>query len=372
MVAARIPAGTRAEARLPAPRFPPADVPWQLRFFSHRLSPTRAAASKRQHHLMMPRDRVSGAARRGVRPLHHVHARAVVLQEIEIRGGEAGQRMPQVAHRGYRLQKHLRQHHRRAHIQVDAAVVQSGTQRAKQAEIAMRGAADGGRVGRRVRVRRVRADGHVHRHRRARAGSAWSSRLRSAKRRSAINSSHASKRFAHAETFAVAARNGPVHLAAGLFGRRRSARRAARPPHPRWSGRPARFRNRGSPPRRSLRTPSRSRARIRSTSTGASPHLITWPPRPQMMARRRARACHDGVHHRAKRIAGQNARQRIEPSGQARPCRSTAARNPRPSPCRRAPAARPCASPSKSSGRLAYRLMPLVPLPSTLRSASAV
>ena len=74
--------------------------------------------------------RVAVAARAaGMRPFHHVDARPIMLQEIEVDGGEFGQRMPQIAHRRNGLQKNFRQHHGGAHIQIDAALVQIRSRR---------------------------------------------------------------------------------------------------------------------------------------------------------------------------------------------------------------------------------------------------
>src|SRR5271155_1588479 len=111
---------------------------------------------------MMTRERKTGAPRLGVGPLHHIYFGAVVLQEIQVDGGESGERMTQIAHGGDSLQKDFRQQYRGAHVQVDAALMESDQQRTQQAEIAMRSTADGGRIRRRMGVRRIRADGYMY------------------------------------------------------------------------------------------------------------------------------------------------------------------------------------------------------------------
>ena len=103
---------------------------------------------------MVSGNRISAAARACMRPLHYVHARPVMLQEIEIRGGEPGQRMTEIAHRGHCLQEHFGQQHRRPDIEIDAAIVQLGHARRQQPEVAMGGAADGRGVGGRMGVAR--------------------------------------------------------------------------------------------------------------------------------------------------------------------------------------------------------------------------
>jgi hypothetical protein len=59
-----------------------------------------------------------------MRTLHHVDARPVVLHEIQIHGGEVAQFVAQIAHARNGFQKHLRHHHGRPGIDVNAAIVQ--------------------------------------------------------------------------------------------------------------------------------------------------------------------------------------------------------------------------------------------------------
>src|ERR1035438_9974699 len=110
----------------------------------------------------MPRDGVAFAAGRGVRPFHHIDPRPVVLQEVEIHGGEFGQRMPQIAHRGDGLEEYLGQQYGGADVEINAALVEVRDQATEEAEVAMGGAADGSAVRRRVDVRGIGADGDVH------------------------------------------------------------------------------------------------------------------------------------------------------------------------------------------------------------------
>ena len=92
----------------------------------------------------MAGDRVAAPPSLACGRSHHIQLGPVVLQKIEIDGGEIGQRMAQIAHRGDGFQENFGQHHRRADVEIDAAIVEVRDQRAEQAEIAMRGGADGG------------------------------------------------------------------------------------------------------------------------------------------------------------------------------------------------------------------------------------
>ena len=122
---------------------------------------------QRNHDFMVTGQRIAAPAGLRVRALHHIHARTVVLQEIEIHGGEIAQLVAQIAHAGDGLQKNLRHHDRRARVDVNAAIVQRGDQTAEQTEIVMRRAAQRCRIRRRMRVRRIGSDGDVHGHRHA-------------------------------------------------------------------------------------------------------------------------------------------------------------------------------------------------------------
>ena len=94
--------------------------------------------------------------------LQHVLCRSVVLDEVEVGGGEVPQRAAQSAHRRSRLQENFRQDDGRAHVQIDTAFVHSFDQRAEQAEVAVRGGAQRSAVGAGVDVEDVRAQRQVH------------------------------------------------------------------------------------------------------------------------------------------------------------------------------------------------------------------
>ena len=66
----------------------------------------------------------------------------VVLQEIEIDGGEIRERIAEVADHRNSFQENFGQHDGRSDVEIDAAVVHVLHQRAEQAEIVVRGAAD--------------------------------------------------------------------------------------------------------------------------------------------------------------------------------------------------------------------------------------
>ncbi len=75
------------------------------------------------HDLVMAGDGIAVAAGAGVGPLDDVEFRAVVLQEIEIRGGEIRERISQIADHGNGLQEDFRQQDRGADIEINAAIV---------------------------------------------------------------------------------------------------------------------------------------------------------------------------------------------------------------------------------------------------------
>ena len=68
----------------------------------------------------------------------------------------------EVARQGDRLQEHLGQQHRGAHVQVDAAAAELRHQAGQDPEVEMAGAAHRGRIAGRVHVHDVGADRDVH------------------------------------------------------------------------------------------------------------------------------------------------------------------------------------------------------------------
>src|SRR5579885_3467645 len=113
----------------------------------------------------MTGESVAASSRMRVRALNHVDARTVVLQKIEVDGDEIGEWMSEIADDGNGLQKYFWHDYRRSGVDEYPAIMQACDERAEQAEIAMRGFAQGGAVCQGVRMRRVGADGDVHSHR---------------------------------------------------------------------------------------------------------------------------------------------------------------------------------------------------------------
>ena len=96
---------------------------------------------QRDHDFVMAGDGVAVSAGARVRTFHDVDLGPVMLEEIEIDRGEVGERMAEVADHGNSFQEYLGQHHGRANIEIDAAVVNVLHQRTEQAKIMVRGAA---------------------------------------------------------------------------------------------------------------------------------------------------------------------------------------------------------------------------------------
>src|SRR5690242_19688416 len=65
----------------------------------------------------------------------------VVLDEIQVHGGEAARRAAEVGSQAHTLQKYFRQNHGRAHVQINASSTQLSDERGQQQEIAMAGGA---------------------------------------------------------------------------------------------------------------------------------------------------------------------------------------------------------------------------------------
>src|SRR5689334_8526427 len=94
----RRPAATELPGRQERRR--PANSRTELR--ESRLDSCRAldqgGGQERKHDLMMAGDRIAAATGTRVRTFDDIHARAIVLQKIEVDGGEAGESMTEVAH----------------------------------------------------------------------------------------------------------------------------------------------------------------------------------------------------------------------------------------------------------------------------------
>ena len=72
---------------------------------------------------MVARQRIPVSPRLRMRTLHNVHARTVMLLEIEIDRSEIAQFVPQVPHAGDGFEKDFRHHHRRQHAGIFAGIL---------------------------------------------------------------------------------------------------------------------------------------------------------------------------------------------------------------------------------------------------------
>src|ERR1700734_1443581 len=95
----------------------------------------------------MAGDGVAVAAGTGMWAFNNIELRPVVLEKIEVGGGEIRERIAKVADHRHGFQEDFREHDSRAYVQIDASVVDVLDERAEQAKIMMRGAAQGFAVG---------------------------------------------------------------------------------------------------------------------------------------------------------------------------------------------------------------------------------
>ena len=243
---------------------------------------------------MMPRNRIASPARLRVRPLHHIHLRPVVLQEIEIDGGElapadAPDCAPPTPPSGTppAAPPPSRDSGTRRPRSTPAPASRTAGNRDASPRRSPRRPPRGCVCGVSVPTATCTVTGIAARVSLATAG--CFARTRAARnslqpRAPALRPMPMPSRVAFGDRL--------IHLAARLFGRAEAPVRQHRLHVFAGLARNARSRNRESTPRRSSRTPSQTRARIRSSSTGASPHLITCPPMPHRIARFfAARAC---------------------------------------------------------------------------------
>ena len=98
-----------------------------------------------------------------VRAFDHIELGPIVLEEIEIDGGEIRERIAEIPNHGDGFQEDFGKHDGRADIEIDAAVMKVFDERAQQAEIVVRGAPQGLAARARVRMRSIGSDGDVDR-----------------------------------------------------------------------------------------------------------------------------------------------------------------------------------------------------------------
>ena len=88
-----------------------------------------------------------------------------MLNEVEIGGGNVRERDFLVARDRDRFQENFRQYYRRTPVEIGAAAVHPGNQRAKEAEIVVRAKPKRRAISHGMHVRNVRADREMHGHR---------------------------------------------------------------------------------------------------------------------------------------------------------------------------------------------------------------
>src|ERR1700756_1598594 len=92
----------------------------------------------------------------------YILQRTVVLNKVEVGGGDRAKRKAEIAYNGDSFQENLGEQYGGAPIEIDATGMHLLHQGAKEAEIEVRGGAEGGAVGSAVHVGDVCADGEVH------------------------------------------------------------------------------------------------------------------------------------------------------------------------------------------------------------------
>src|SRR5262249_47194966 len=95
-------------------------------------------------------------------PLYDVLQRSVMLDEIEICGGDGAQGHAEIANDGNSFEKNFGQEHSGTPIEIYAARMHFFHEGTEEAEIVVGGCAEHGAVGRGMHVREVGADGEVN------------------------------------------------------------------------------------------------------------------------------------------------------------------------------------------------------------------
>src|SRR5260370_28774854 len=134
------------------------------------LGPARGQRGRYQRHeqLMMAGDgvavriRTAAAAAGSGGTLHYILQRTVVLNKVEVRGGNRAKRDAEIATDGDRFEKDFGQQDGRTPVKVNAARVHLLDAGAEEAEIMMRSEAESGAVGGAMHVGNVGADGGLN------------------------------------------------------------------------------------------------------------------------------------------------------------------------------------------------------------------
>src|SRR5215475_5800004 len=154
---------------------------------------------------------------------HDVRHRSVMLNEVEVGGGDILERMAEVADDGHGFQKGFRQSHRRTDVQVDAPAVQLFDQRGEEEKVAVSRGADSRAVRVRMNVDDVCSDRDVRR------DGDFQKVGRMQDREIGVLRAHldqgAAYRLAYAAVFGGSASDRLVDQTPGLFGHPESARR---------------------------------------------------------------------------------------------------------------------------------------------------
>src|SRR6266403_1143708 len=94
--------------------------------------------------------------------LHYILQRAVVLNKVEVRSGNGAERDAEIADNAHGFKKNFGEQDGGTPIEIDAARMHLLDEGAEEAEVVMRGGAEGGAVGRAVHVGNVRANGEMN------------------------------------------------------------------------------------------------------------------------------------------------------------------------------------------------------------------
>ncbi len=187
----------------------------------------KSRSEQGHHDFVMAGERVAGGffrvakiggGRIGRGALDDVLQRTVMLQEIEIRGGDGAKRRAEIARDGDSLQKDFGQNDGGAPVQINAAGMHSADESAEQFEIVVRGSAEVFAGSGAMNVRNIRADGDVDSHRNFFAIGGGENAFREILRARALANEEFPRRFTEADAGAARERGHFVDVAASFFG----------------------------------------------------------------------------------------------------------------------------------------------------------